>query len=200
MGVMNKKYQGLEMRASQIRWTLLAILVLVAAISRVIQPYPNFTAIGALAVISAMVAPRAVYAFLLTWGALLLGDVLLSQFRDSTGWSPAISSYLGWGLVVGLGLVVRSRPAFWKTALASLLGGLAFFVFSNGAVWLKSAMSGGAYSADLAGLLECYTLAIPFYRTMLMGDFIYVPLFYIAMIGALALEGLAARDLARQES
>lgn len=189
------------MQASLVRWTFLVVFVLIAAATRIFQPMSNFTAMGALAVISALMAPRAAYAFLLTAAAMLLGDIFLALSRGSIGWSPSWESYLGFSLIVAMGLAIRSpRPSAWKTALVGLAGGMVFFLVTNGAVWARSAMKGETYSADLLGLLECYEAGIPFYRPMLQGDLVYLPLFYVAMLGVLVLENRFASGLAKQES
>ena len=45
-----------------------------------------------------------------------------------------------------------------------------FFIITNFGVW-----SQGWYPATWTGLIECFTMAIPFYRTMLIGNIIMVP-------------------------
>ncbi len=188
------------MHASLVRWTFLVVLVLIAAATRIFQPMSNFTAMGALAVISALMAPRAAYAFLLTAAGMFLGDIFLGLSRGSIGWSPSWESYLGFGIIVAMGLAIRSRPNAWKTALVGLAGGMVFFLVTNGAVWARSAIKGNEYSADLQGLLECYEAGIPFYRSMLQGDLVYLPIFYLAMLGVLVLESRLSGQLAKQES
>jgi hypothetical protein len=57
-----------------------------------------------------------------------------------------------------------------------LLGGSAvlsatiFFIFSNLGVWL----AGLYYPLTLAGLVECYVMAIPFFGNTLFGDLFYM--------------------------
>ena len=45
-----------------------------------------------------------------------------------------------------------------------------FFIVTNFGVWAQ-----GWYPATLAGLMDSYVMAIPFYRTMLIGNLILVP-------------------------
>ena len=45
-----------------------------------------------------------------------------------------------------------------------------FFIVTNFGVWAQ-----GWYPATFAGLMDSYTMAIPFYRTMLIGNLILVP-------------------------
>jgi hypothetical protein len=47
-----------------------------------------------------------------------------------------------------------------------------FFVVSNFSVWLVS------YPLTIAGLIECYTLALPFYGAALVGDSLYAAILF----------------------
>jgi hypothetical protein len=50
-----------------------------------------------------------------------------------------------------------------------LSSSIGFFALTNAAVWAFSPW----YEKSLAGLLYCYTLALPFFKTMLYGDLVY---------------------------
>jgi hypothetical protein len=52
----------------------------------------------------------------------------------------------------------------------AIISSLIFFVITNFGVWAQ-----GWYPATLAGLTDCFIMAIPFYRTMLIGNIILVP-------------------------
>jgi len=54
-------------------------------------------------------------------------------------------------------------------------GAVIFFLVSNFGVWLTPIFG---YEQSVSGLLRCYTLALPFFRAMLIGDLIYVPLLF----------------------
>ncbi len=79
--------------------------------------------------------------------------------------------------VIGLGAILlrklNKQPG--KQILASagfaIASSFLFFFVTNLGVWLQ-----GWYPATLDGLMTCFTLAIPFYRTMLIGNLILVPL------------------------
>jgi len=72
-----------------------------------------------------------------------------------------------------------------RFAAAALGGPISFFFVSNFAVWL----SGTMYERTFAGVVHCFTLAIPFFKNQFASDMI----FFVAMfaIGAL-LEGTAS--------
>jgi hypothetical protein len=48
-----------------------------------------------------------------------------------------------------------------------LLGSLSFFIVTNFGVWLIG------YPKTWTGIIECYTLALPFFRNSILGDFFY---------------------------
>ncbi len=52
----------------------------------------------------------------------------------------------------------------------AVVGSFFFFLFTNLGVWLQ-----GWYPMTWQGLITCFSLAIPFYRTMLIGNLILVP-------------------------
>ena len=67
---------------------------------------------------------------------------------------------------------------------------LIFFVTTNFAVWAWS----GLYSADMAGLIQCYAMGLPFLKYTIAGD-----LFWAAVLfgGAWLVQRLTARTGAR---
>lgn len=86
--------------------------------------------------------------------------------------------FFTWGsfALIGLSALVlrklndRPRPQILASAGFVLLSSLAFFIITNFGVWAE-----GWYPATWAGLVESYQAAIPFYRTMLIGNVIMVP-------------------------
>jgi hypothetical protein len=48
-----------------------------------------------------------------------------------------------------------------------LLGSISFFIISNLGVWLLY------YPLTMEGLITCFTLAVPFFATSLLGDAVY---------------------------
>ena len=57
-----------------------------------------------------------------------------------------------------------------KTLLIfGLAGATIFFIFSNFGVWLL----GGLYPKNMSGLIECYIMAIPFFKNTLMSTILF---------------------------
>jgi hypothetical protein len=74
-----------------------------------------------------------------------------AEIRGEQRWSGQLARVAGW-VACGLG--------------CSLL----FFFASNFAVWLFSPFHAFAYPLTIAGLIECYAMALPFFRFTLAGD------------------------------
>ena len=66
-------------------------------------------------------------------------------------------------------LVFLNKISSGKVVLASLSGSTIFYLISNFGVWAFSPM----YAKTFTGLVQCYSLALPFYGTSLMGDLVY---------------------------
>jgi hypothetical protein len=61
-----------------------------------------------------------------------------------------------------------------RVGLAAFLCSLQFFALTNLGLWLTAVVTHDPiYSANLSGLLTCYTLAIPFWGRTLAGDLLY---------------------------
>ena len=81
-----------------------------------------------------------------------------------------LAVYFSFALMGVIGLYVRRHKNFARVVGGALLGSILFFLITNWAVWAFGAM----YPLTLTGLLESYTMAIPFFRNSLLGDLFYV--------------------------
>ncbi|PCH94060.1 MAG: hypothetical protein COB85_06065 [Bacteroidetes bacterium] len=144
--------------------TALVVVVIIAAIFRLIPHPPNFTPIGAMALFGGAYFANKKLAFLIPMAAMLLSDLFIG-FHSGM---PAI--YLSFGMIVLIGIRISNnvKP---KTVIVGALGSsVLFFVVTNFAVWM---MSAGMYSKDFEGLVTCYVAAIPFFQNTVMGDLVF---------------------------
>ena len=79
-----------------------------------------------------------------------------------------------------LGLLLRNRVKPLNVLGAGLGTGIGFFLVSNFAVWAVGSIG---YAHNFAGLMECYTKAIPFFRNGIISDVLFSAVFF--GIGAL---------------
>ncbi|SRR5712692_5025252 len=149
-------------------------LISIGAVARLIPHTPNFTPVGALSLYSG--------ARLRSWQAYLIPVIVLAAtdpilgvifgFRAFTALTPFV--YLSFLVNVWIGRHLRETKRVWRIGGAAVLGSLQFFLVTNFAVWA----TGHWYPHTLAGLGECYFLAIPFFGLTLAGDLAYAAMFF----------------------
>ena len=130
--------------------------VLIAALTRLVPHPPNFAPITAMSLFAGAYFTRKQLAFILPLLAMLISDLFLGFYTIS------IFVYLSFALITWMGQQ-KNRV----TPKLVLLGSVLFFLISNLGVWLLY------YPKTIDGLLTCFTLAIPFFATSLMGDVFY---------------------------
>lgn len=143
------------------RPTFLLVAILLAAASRLVPHPPNFTPIGAIALFGGASFAGRRAAFLVPLAAMFASDLVLGIHVLL----PVVYACLAFNVVLGWSL--RSRRGALSIACATLLGSCVFFVVTNAACWALW------YPRNLAGLLTCYTAAIPFFQNTLLGDAFY---------------------------
>jgi len=158
------------MREDCMQRTIFAVIVLFLGVfSRLLPHPPNFTPIAAIALFGGVYFDKR-YALILPLAAMFLSDIYLG-FHDLMPW--VYSSFLLSGLI-GLWLKHHRRPSFiLGGALAS---SAVFFLVTNFGVW---ALPQPAYPHTLAGLAECYVVAIPFLRTEVLGTLAYTGILFL---------------------
>ncbi len=144
---------------------LIAVVALiVGAVASRLVPHPwNLTSVAAVALFSGAYLDDRRLAFAVPLAALLISDTVLGFYKGMA------VVYLGFALIVGLGVLLRRHRSAPVIAGATLAGSLLFFGLSNLGVWAF----GGLYPHSLAGLGSCFVAALPFYRGTLEGDVLY---------------------------
>jgi len=151
-----------------LRAILAAVMIITAAVLRIV-PHPwNFTPIGAMALFSgAMFRDRRI-AFLFPLVALFAGDLFVGLHRLI----PVV--YASFLLSVLIGTWLANRRSISRIGGAIFLGALQFFLVTNFAVWQLF----GTYPHTPAGLAACYLAGLPFFGNTLAGDALYATLFF----------------------
>ncbi len=101
------------------------------------------------------------YIFIFTWTAFVLIGLLGAGYRR---WRIAKRGFQ----------ITRDN---FKAQLPEAIGlgissSLFFFIWTNFGWWLIS----GMYEHNLAGLIKCYWMAIPFFKNNLIGNLVFVPI------------------------
>ena len=136
---------------------LIIVFMLVAVLFRLLPHLPNFTPVTAIALFGGLYLTNKSLAYLAPLFIMTLSDLFLGFH------SISIVVYAAFLFVSFIGTQTKKPSVF-----TILLSSISFFVITNFGVWLM-----GGYPKTWTGLIECYTLAIPFFRNSLLGDFFY---------------------------
>lgn len=141
------------------------LLIILGIIARFLPHPANFAPIGAIALFGALYLPKK-YALILPLIAMFISDIFIGFY------SPAIMlAVYGSFLVAGiLGLIIRKKKNLFSVLFVTLLSSVLFYLITNTAVWAFGTM----YTHNFAGLIQSYTMAIPFFKNSLLGDLFYV--------------------------
>ena len=151
-----------------LRAILAAILIILAAVLRIL-PHPwNFTPIGAMAIFSGAMFRDRRAAFLFPLVALFAGDLFVGIHRLI----PVV--YASFLLSVLIGTSLANRRGILRIGGAVFLGALQFFLVTNFAVWQLF----GTFPHTPAGLVTCYIMGLPLFGNTLGGDAVYATFFF----------------------
>ena len=135
---------------------IIAIIMLAAVLTRLVPHLPNFTPVTAIALFGGLYISNKILAYALPLTIMFISDIFLG-FSSIT-----LFVYSGFMLVTLIGKLRKK-----SNILTIFMGSLSFFIVTNFGVWLLG------YPKTWTGLVECYTLALPFFRNSLLGDFFY---------------------------
>jgi hypothetical protein len=181
-----------------VRNLALVLLILAAALTRLLPHPPNFAPITAMAVFGAIRFGRwgtAILAPLLGLFASDLAKEYLYHHGMSAQWGIYRGMWVTYGttaLIAFISLMARGTRRVSVMAGTTLLGSIVFFLVTNFAVWAR----GTRFPHTFDGLMDCYIVAIPFFRNSLAGDVVYATVLF----GAWALAERWVPALRRRES
>ena len=178
-------HQNKNMKSQQKQIILVSVLVLLTALWRVVNTELNIyhlVPVAALGLFSGSVLEQKKWAYLIPLSAMFLSDLGLSFFTSMQGFYgiSQIVNYLALGMVTFIGTRLVDRNAI-NVAGFTIGGSLIFFVVSNFGTFLS-----GYYGYSFSSLVECYTMALPFYKSELSTQF-----FLSSMISDLVFSSVA---------
>tara|TARA_Y100000591_G_C21404827_1_gene484640 strand:+ start:59 stop:547 length:489 start_codon:yes stop_codon:yes gene_type:complete len=133
-------------------------ILLALSISRFIPHPPNFTSLIALsfyvpALLGLKFLPFVLLSFIFT-------DVIIG-FHNTLLFT--------WGSILLIGLISKYfMNSIKKRLIGAIIGAILFFIITNFGVWTS-----GFYGYSFNGLIECYTLAIPFFLNTLVSTILF---------------------------
>ena len=139
-------------------YKLLAVAAVFAlSFSRLIPHPPNFTPIFAISVFAGIKFKDNLFSYLVPVSAMLVSDAIIGFH------SGMIIIYLA---IIFSAFISKKLNSMNTSVLGSCIS---FYLISNFQVWIMSSN----YPKSLTGILECYTLAIPFLGMTLLSTFFY---------------------------
>ena len=129
------------------RWGIVAIIVLVVAMSRLI-PHTltaslfNFSPLGGIALFSAAYFNKKYMAYLLPLAALwvsnlLINNIFYAKYFDGFSWFANPEVYFAFLLIVLMGSSLLKKITVPRLAIGAVSSSLVFFIVTNFYVWLK---------------------------------------------------------------
>lgn len=143
--------------------TIIAVALVIAGAALRLAPHvPNFAPVGAIALFGGAVLGWRL-AVWLPLAVMMISDLVLGFY------SGIEFTWAGFLLVALFGTQLRGARFLTRVTLGTLGSGIIFFIVSNFGSWLTS----GMYEPTLEGLVRCYYMALPFFRTSLLADAFY---------------------------
>ena len=150
------------------KFWILTLMAFAAAFVRLIPHPPNFAPIAAMALFGGTYFTKKWAAFLVPITALFVTDLFL-------GFHPTMwAVYLSFALIVILGMLMLKQIKVGNIFFASVTSSVLFFIITNFGVWFSTPY----YAKTGAGLIACFTAAIPFFHQTLLGDLFFVTIMF----------------------
>ena len=161
------------MKKNNLQIVFISLVIIIAALSRMI-PHPlNFAPMCAIALFGAAHFSNRWLGFIIPISATFLSDLFINNYIYQS--ESFIISFNFWAYGYYLLIIIFSLSLYKKNvSLFNLSSGalgssLIFYLISNFGVWLTGTM----YPLNFQGLVQCYTAAIPFFGNTLISTFFY---------------------------
>jgi len=138
-------------------------LTVLGALARLLPHLPNFSPVGSISLFAGA-RMRGWQAYALPLILMAVTDPLVGGYSAAT---PLI--YASFLINVWIGSRLRGTESPLKIGAGVIAGSLQFFLLTNFA-WLAGS---SMYPHTLAGVMQCYAAAIPFYGRTLASDLFY---------------------------
>lgn len=153
-----------------LEFVIVLVFVLIGVSLRLLPHPPNFAPIAAIALFGGVYLSRKV-ALTLPIAVMIISDIFLGGYYHLPVMTSVYGSFL---LMVVLGFWLKKHKKWYTIGGSAILSAVLFFVITNFAVWVFNPW----YLKTFSGIIQCYTMAIPFFKNTLMGNLFYVAVFF----------------------
>ncbi len=151
-------------------WQWLAVIILFLAFSRLIPHAPNFTPLGAMALLAGAYIKNLRLSIAIPLLAMLLSDAVIGFHSTLLFVYGAVAL-----IVIGSHFWLR-RLSLVSITLASLMSAIAFYTVTNFGSWLTHDM----YPHTASGLAQAYIAGIPFFKNTLLSNLLFTAIGFYA--------------------
>ena len=137
-------------------FNLFLFLLLFLTISRLIPHEPNFTPILSVSILGFLFSKNFLKKIFLIIGSMIISDLIIGVH--------ALIPYIYFSIIIII-LISNKKNYFYMV----FFGPCIFFIISNLGEWIHSSY----YAKDISGLIECFYLAIPFFKNTLISTIFY---------------------------
>lgn len=163
------------------RFALITGLIVLGISTRLFPHWPNFTAIGAVALLGGALYRKGAWAYLIPVFIMFLSDLVINNvvyggYQEGFRWFTGGFAFI-YGAFLITAILGRTYIKSFKAVpiLGTGLGSaLIFFLLTNLGVWL----SGGMYPLTFSGLMMAYGAGLPFLLNMAMANIFYGALLF----------------------
>ena len=144
-------------------------LILILTFARLIPHPPNFTPIIAVAIVSGYFFKNLNLSILTLLIAMLISDLFIGFYENM------IFFYVSLLIITFTFYKISNKINFKNLFVYGFAGSLIFFIISNFGVWALGSpgLDNLPYEKSLAGLIECYIFAIPFFGNTFLSTLIF---------------------------
>ena len=139
-------------------------LIIMGLTFRILPHPPNFSPIAAIALFGGFYFSKKI-SIILPLSILFLSDIFIGFYE------PILMAFIYGSFLVCviLGFQLKKHKKWHAILQSSLLCSLIFFFLTNFAVWAFTPW----YAKSFSGLIQCYLLAIPFFKNTLLGTLFF---------------------------
>lgn len=136
-------------------------VVFICVLMRFTPHLANYSPVLGMLLFAGYIFRNKTYAVAIPLFALFLSDLVLGLYDGIA------LVYFGYLMIIALGVYVKSSKPH-VLALNAFAASTAFFIYSNLGVWLFTNL----YTKTWSGLVECFVMALPFFRGTLVSTFL----------------------------
>ncbi len=144
-------------------------LVFILAFAKLMPHPPNFTPVIAVAIMSGYLFRNIYLSLAVLFVSMFLADIFIGFYNNM------LFMYLSLFLITFVFFKISEKINFKNLFVYGFIGSLIFFMISNFGVWIlgNPGVNNIPYEKTLAGLIECYVLAIPFFTNTVISTILF---------------------------